>query len=185
MNALIFTEDNNLHITKPNGLRFKYDNVDKPNLGFDFDVIIYDNNEEFKIVNYDDNIPFEQQERTSLEDTDRDSIETYIEQSEAPQGVSLNGQIVDDLKHIVEDRIDACANNYRFRDLNECVYAGREGSNHPFRSEARRVLEYADASFNIGFQVQDEVLATREDHLKSMEEYAQQIPEPLVPQAVS
>ena len=53
MNALIFTEDNNLHLTKPNGLRYQFENVDKPNLGFDFDVLVYDN-EEFKILSYDD-----------------------------------------------------------------------------------------------------------------------------------
>tara|TARA_S200000501_G_scaffold365438_1_gene398890 strand:- start:277 stop:834 length:558 start_codon:yes stop_codon:yes gene_type:complete len=185
MNALVFTEDNNLHITKPNGLRFQYENVDKPNLGFDFDVIVYDNNEEFKILNYDDSKPFEQQERTSLEDTDRDSIETYIEQSEAPQGVSLNVQIVEDLRNIVQERIQECAQNYRFNDLNECNYVGREGSNHPFRSEARRVLEFADATYGISFQVQDEVLATREDHLKPIESYANEIPFPLSPTAVS
>ena len=50
MNAFIFTEDNNLHITKPNGLRFQFENVDKPNLGFEYDVVIYDK-EEFKILN--------------------------------------------------------------------------------------------------------------------------------------
>ena len=57
MNAFIFTEDNNLHITKPNGLRFQFENVDKPNLGFEYDVVIYDK-EEFKILNYDDSKSF-------------------------------------------------------------------------------------------------------------------------------
>ena len=42
MNQLIYTEDNNLHVTKPNGLRYQYENVEKPNLGFEFDVVIYD-----------------------------------------------------------------------------------------------------------------------------------------------
>ena len=55
MNQLIYTENNNLHITKPNGLRYEYKNVEKPNLGFEFDVIIYDMQEgEYKIVNYND-----------------------------------------------------------------------------------------------------------------------------------
>ena len=64
MNQLIYTEDNNLHVTKPNGLRYQYENVEKPNLGFEFDVVIYDMQEgEYKIVNYNDDISFEEQEK--------------------------------------------------------------------------------------------------------------------------
>ena len=73
MNAFIFTEDNNLHITKPNGLRFQFENVDKPNLGFEYDVVIYDK-EEFKILNYDDNKSFDEKERQPLEWSYRHAI---------------------------------------------------------------------------------------------------------------
>ena len=186
MNQLIYTEENNLHVTKPNGLRYQYENVEKPNLGFDFDVVIYDMQEgEYKIVNYNDDIPFEQQERTALEDSDMDAIEQFINQSEPPTGMCLNDQFMSDIENATRERIEDCSNHYRFPSFAECVYAGREGSNHPFRSEARRVMEFADATWSICFSTQEEIMATREDHLKPIESYANEIPFPLSPTAVS
>ena len=181
MNALIFTEDNNLHITKPNGLRYQFDNVEKPNLGFDFDVIVYDGDSEFKIVGYNDDIPFDEQDKHALVDEERDAIEQFIEQSEPPNGMSLNNQFMADLENLTHDKIEDCAIRYNFRNLNECVYAGREGSNHTYRSEARRVLEYADATWSICFQTQEEIMATREDHLKPFDEYVVVLPETVSP----
>lgn len=177
MNALIFTEDNNLHITKPNGLRFHFENVDKPNLGFEYDVVIYDK-EEFKILNYDDSKSFDEQEKQPLEDSDRDAIENYIANSEPPHGISLNNQLVDDIYGYAQDKIMEMADRMRFKDINDATYAGREGSNHPFRSDARRVLEYADSVYMCLIQVTEEIQATREDHLKEVDEYANLIPTP-------
>tara|TARA_B100000085_G_scaffold152675_1_gene138748 strand:- start:1218 stop:1778 length:561 start_codon:yes stop_codon:yes gene_type:complete len=186
MNQLIYTENNNLHITKPNGLRYEYKNVEKPNLGFEFDVIIYDMQEgEYKIVNYNDDLPFNEQEKSVLEDSERDAIEEFINQSEPPNGMCLNNQFMSDIENVTRDRINACADCYRFENLNECVYAGREGSNHPFRSEARRVLEFADAIWTVCFQTQEEINATREDHLKPFEEYMHVLPEPIGPDSIS
>ena len=65
-----------------------------------------------------------------------------------------------------------------FTDLGEVTFAGREGSNHPHRSNARRVMEYGDAVYNILDQVCAEVMATREDSLKDQEQYEQHIPRP-------
>jgi hypothetical protein len=78
------------------------------------------------------------------------------------------------------------ANNYLnevvdihgFTDLNEVIFAGREGSNHPQRSNARRVMEYGDAVYNVLDQICQEVRATREDTLKDMEEYMKHLPQP-------
>ena len=67
---------------------------------------------------------------------------------------------------------------YGFDNFVEVVYAGREGSAHPYRSEARRVLEYADAVWCCFVQVQDEINNTREDFLKEIEEYITVIPTP-------
>ena len=180
MNALVFTEDNNLHITKPNGLRYQFENVDKPNLGFDFDVIVYDN-EEFKIEKYDDEMPFDEQERKPLTETERNAIETYIENSEPPPNTSLNNQHIDELARTVYEYTEQQSQQYQFREFFECVYAGREGSNHPFRSDARVVMEYADSLNIIQCQIQDEIIATREDHLREMEYYKNQLPEPISP----
>jgi hypothetical protein len=179
-NALVFTEDNNLHITKPNGLRYQFENVDKPNLGFDFDVVVYDN-EEFKIVKYDDTKHFDENKREPLTDTDRDAIETYISNSEPPTNVNLNNQIIDELNENIYRNIEEMAQQWRFRDFNETIYAGREGSNHPFRSDARTVMEYADSVNVILVQVMDEIVATREDHLRDFDYYINQFPQPTNP----
>ena len=120
MNALVFTEDNNLHITKPNGLRYQFENVDKPNLGFDFDVIVYDN-EEFKIEKYDDEMPFDEQERKPLTETERNAIETYIENSEPPPNTSLNNQHIDELARTVYEYLEQQAQQYQFREFFECA----------------------------------------------------------------
>ena len=42
MNALIYTESGKLIIRKPNGLEWEYENVDQPELGFDYEVLVYD-----------------------------------------------------------------------------------------------------------------------------------------------
>ena len=42
MNALVYCEFGNLLVRKPNGLEYRFENVDKPDLGFDFDVLVYD-----------------------------------------------------------------------------------------------------------------------------------------------
>ena len=185
MNALIFTEDNNLHITQQNGLRYNYDNVSKPNLGFDFDVIIYDNRDEYKVVNYDDTKPFDQQNREPLTDTDRDAIESFITNSEPPQGVSLADQHCGDLQSYVDDMVNDMCGQYRFNDMTQVVYSRREGSNHPFRSDARRVMEYADATYSIFFQVVNEIQSTREDYIKDFESYSNQIPTPITNNSLS
>ena len=105
MNQLIYTEDNNLHVTKPNGLRYEYKNVEKPNLGFEFDVVVYDMQEgEYKIVNYNDDLPFAEQEKSALENSERDAIEDFINQSEPPNGMCLNNQFMSDIENVTRER---------------------------------------------------------------------------------
>ena len=38
---LIYTEDGVLNIQKPNGLRYIFENCDAPELGFEYDVLVY------------------------------------------------------------------------------------------------------------------------------------------------
>ena len=56
--------------------------------------------------------------------------------------------------------------------------ASREGSNHPLRSDSRRVLEYYDAVWNVYMNVANEIQSTREDVLKPYDDYAASIPGP-------
>ena len=42
-------------------------------------------------------------------------------------------------------------------------------------------MEYADSLNIIQCQIQDEIIATREDHLREMEYYKNQLPEPISP----
>ena len=70
------------------------------------------------------------------------------------------------------------ADSYGFTDMMDVVASGREGSNHPLRSDARRVLEYYDAVWNVYLNVVDEIRNTREDTLREFSEYSNQIPSP-------
>lgn len=177
MNELIYTENNDLMVTKPNGLQYKFENVDKPELGFDYDVLVY-SNEEFKIVNWHDDKEFQDQEREPLSPDEKDAVETYIDNSEPPMGVTLNSQYIDQLSQIANQYLESCSRGFSFGDLAEVTFVGREGSNHPYRSNARRVMEYGDALWHIFDQLMQEIVKTREDTLKPFELYVQELPQP-------
>ena len=61
MNALIYCENGNLTIRKPNGLEWQHEQVDKPELGFEYDVLVYDDIE-CKVEKWVENVPLEEQE---------------------------------------------------------------------------------------------------------------------------
>ena len=177
MNMLIYCENGNLTIRKPNGLEYTFENTDKPELGFDYDVLVYDDIE-VKILKWKDNTNFEDQEKINLVDTEVDAIETYIKNSAPAEGVSLQNQYSSQLQNMCSGYIAEQADSYGFTDMMDVVASGREGSNHPLRSDARRVLEYYDAVWNVYLNVVDEIRNTREDTLREFSEYSNQIPSP-------
>lgn len=176
---LIFTEDGNLQITKPNGLRYSFDNCDAPDLGFDYEMLVYADLE-IKIVKWKDGVDFEKQDALPLTDEEKDAIELYIENSEPPIGFNLNQQHKQEINNICHEFVKEVVHRYGFDDLIEVVFAGREGSSHPRRSAARRVAEYADAVWCCYVQIEDEINNTREDFLKEVDEYCVVIPTPLL-----
>lgn len=176
MNALIYTEDQKLIVRKPNGLQYEFDNTDQPELGFDFDVLVYDDIEVI-IEKWDNNLCFDDQQQREITQAEKDIIENYIENSEPPAGVTLNNQYAQDLINEVKNNIAEFVDNYGFDDLLEASYAGRDGSNHPYRSNARRILEYADSQYIIYDQLVNEIFSTREDYLKPLHDYINQLPQ--------
>lgn len=177
MNMLIYCENGNLTIRKPNGLEWSYENTDRPNLGFDYDVLVYDDIE-VKIMKWEEGVIFENQTKVTLADDEVDAIEQYIENSAPPEGVNLNNQYSEELVKLVNDYVNRQIHSYGFSSDVEVIAAGREGSNHPLRSDARRVLEYYDAIWNVYLNIMNEVKETREDLLKEFEFYANQLPNP-------
>ena len=177
MNMLIYCENGNLTIRKPNGLEYSFENTDKPELGFEYDVLVYDDIE-VKILKWDNDKKFDDQEKINLIDSEIDTIETYISNSAPPEGVSLQNQFSGNLQQIAEGYIMQQADTYGFSGTMDVIGAGREGSNHPMRSDARRVLEYYDAVWNVYLNVINEIKNTREDALKEFEEYSSQLPSP-------
>tara|TARA_B100001063_G_C16514944_1_gene428745 strand:- start:111 stop:656 length:546 start_codon:yes stop_codon:yes gene_type:complete len=174
---LIYCENGNLTIRKPNGLEWQYENTDRPELGFEYDVLVYDDIE-VKIMKWQEDVPFDNQEKITLGDDEVDAIEQYIENSSPPEHVNLNNQYSE---YLVEQCNNYCAEqvrSYGFTEVIEVIAAGREGSNHPLRSDARRVLEYYDAVWNVYVNVANEIKATREDLLLDYEHYLNQLPRP-------
>ena len=175
-NCFIFTEENRLIIRKPNGLQYEFDNVDRPELGFDYDVIVYDDIE-VKVINWDDTKEnFDDQEHVQLSSSDMDAIENYIEHSEPPLGITLANQFCIEITKRCRQEIDGACEDAGFDNLLEVLVAGREGSNHPQRSVARQVLEFTDAIADVSEQIQRDIQVTREDHMKHMDEYLSYIP---------
>lgn len=178
MNALVYCERNNLYIRKPNGLEYTFEGVDAPALGFNFDVLVYDDIE-VKIENWIDGKDFNQQTQLPLSPQEKDLIEQYIKNSEPPVGVSLQSQFAERLKNIEFEYISQTAEMYGFGDnFQYIIGAARDGSNHPLRSDARRVLEFFDAIGSVVVSLIDEIYATREDLIKPFEEYSKVIPTP-------
>jgi len=175
MNALIYDEKSNLFVRKPNGLQYDFNNVDRPALGFNFDVLVYDDIQ-VKIENWDDSKPFHEQEQVQLTDAEKDMVEIYIENSEPPIGHTLNGQYM----NILRDKFDELSNEavgiVGFNCPVDAMIAGREGSNHPHRSNARRYLEWYDSTANVVLDVSRIIDSTREDHLEDINSYLNQIP---------
>lgn len=177
MNMLIYCENGHLTIRKPNGLEWRHDNVDKPNLGFEYDVLIYDDIE-VKIMEWKDNVQFDEQEKISLTDVELDAIENYIANSVPPSDVTLSNQYSQQINDVGRDYMDQQTQAYGFENLVDVMAAGRDGSNHPLRSDARRVLEYYDVMWNIYVNIMNDVKSTREDLLPDVEEYLNRFPTP-------
>ncbi len=83
------------------------------------------------------------------------------------------------LNERVHQNVGAICDSYGFGCITDVLAAGREGSNHPLRSDARRVLEYHDAVWNVYISVIDEIQNTREDVLKDYYHYESMLPQPL------
>ena len=177
MNMLIYCENGNLTIRKPNGLEWRHENVDKPELGFEYDVLIYDDIE-CKVEKWVEGVVLDEQDKLPLSEIEKDAIEAYISNAEPPNGVSLNQQFIGRIAEIVRSNSVSQAEKYGFDDMVEVLIASREGSAHPHRSNARRVLEYIDAVTNVAEGVYREIAITREDTLKSLEDYILQLPPP-------
>ena len=64
-------------------LEYTFENTDKPNLGFDFDVVIYDDIE-VKILEWKDE-DFDSQQKINLNESEIDAIEQYIQNSAPPE----------------------------------------------------------------------------------------------------
>jgi len=174
----IYTENGDLKITKPNGLTYEFNNVDAPELGFEYDMIVY-SDVEVKIVKWNEELTFDSQEHVQLTDEEKDAIELYIENSEPPLGHSLNKQYIDQLNSFCHENVDGQLQIYGFDNVVDVLVAGREGSAHPRRSHARRVLEYVDAVWCCYQQIEEEIFNTREDYLKDINEYFSIVPQPL------
>jgi len=175
---LIYTENGELRITKPNGLSYSFENVDAPELGFEYDMLVY-SDIEVKVLKWDDSLGFDSQDHVKLNDEEKDAIELYIENSEPPIGYSLNNQFLRSINDLCHENVKSQCDVYGFDNEVDVLIAGREGSAHPRRSHARRVLEYIDAVWCCYQQVEEEILNTREDFLKDFEEYISVIPQPL------
>lgn len=113
MNALIYTEESKLIVRKPNGLQYDFENVDRPELGFDFDVLVYDDIE-VKILEWKEDLDFNDQDKVALTDEEKGEIERYIENSEPPLGYNLNTQYIRKLEEMVYVNIEKVANQYDF-----------------------------------------------------------------------
>lgn len=176
MNCFIYDENGDLKIIKNNGLKFSIDRSDKPELGFEYDILIYAD-EEFKVVNYDPDRPMEEQ-ILPLEDVEKDSIEEYILTVIPPTEYSLNKQYVEELTDMIKEYEKSSLEYYGFNDVNDCLIAGREGSNHPLRVSARQHFEFCDV-LHTQFEIcKDQISTTHEDNLRDMDFYRATFPSP-------
>ena len=171
MIAFIYTQDNTLRLRDQRGLKWEYEQADAPVLGFDYDYLVYDD-QKIKIIlekDKDGNVTGEK--ITDLTNDEIDAIENYVMSAEAPDGVSLNNQFANELYDFTGQNIHEMCNRMRFPSIQECMVAGREGSNHPFRSDARRCLEFYDQAWQIFEQLKNQIMTAPEDQLQDFQYY--------------
>ena len=119
MNALIYCENGNLTIRKPNGLEWQHEQVDKPELGFEYDVLVYDDIE-CKVEKWVENVPLEEQEGIFLI-RNRKRFCKLILITEPPMGVSLNTQYINRVGNVVRSNEETQCIKYGFDNMVEVL----------------------------------------------------------------
>jgi len=172
MIAFIYTQDNILRLRDQRGLKWEYDGADAPDLGFEYDYLIYDDQKIKVILERDkDGNPTGEEKITDLNNEEIDAVENYVMSSEPPADITLNLQYAHDLFDATHMNINEMCNRMRFPNIYEALTAGREGSNHPFRSDARRCLEFFDQAWQIYEQLKVQIMSAPEDQLHPFDHY--------------
>jgi len=171
---LVYDNDNQLHLINSTGLRWNYERADKPDLGFDYDYLFYNPTEDETFEIQGNVFPLSQEQI--------DSIEEYINLAEPPDICNLQNQFTDDLKHHIFEQFE----NGFFGDLGyngwgDLLITAREGSNDPYRAEARRCLEFRDFVMQSYYRLREEILASEDADLLPFEDYIGKLP--IVPQS--
>lgn len=171
MIAFIYDQDNSLKLRDSRGLKWEYQQADAPQLGFDYDFLVYDDQKIKIILEKDKEGNVTGENITDLTNDEIDAIENYVMGAEPPEGTTLNNQYANDLFDATNNHINEMCHRMRFPNIHEVMVAGREGSNHPFRSNARRVLEFYDQAWQIFEQLKNQIMSAPEDQLHEFEYY--------------
>ena len=169
---LVYDSDNVLHITNEKGLRWNYEKTQKPQFGFEYDLLFYNpfDNDKHLILN---------DEEIELEEEAIQEIEEYIRLCDPPAEVTLQAQFIEDLQDEVQDRINRVfemMDSAGFTNTAELVIASREMSNDPRRQIGRRILDWVDFINGVNYRIREEIQATIEIDLKSFDDYLDQLP---------
>ena len=169
---LVYDDENVLHITNDNGLRWNYEKTQKPQFSFDYDTLFY--------CPFDDETEyFLNEEKLPLSEEHISEIEEYIKLCDPPATVTMQKQIIEDLESEVENRLSKlqrCIDEFGFRNTAQLVIASREMSNDPRRQIGRRVLDWMDFINGVYYRLKEEINQTLEIDLKDYESYANQLP---------
>ena len=169
---LVYDDENVLHITNDNGLRWNYQKTQKPQFSFDYDALFYcpfDNETEYVLNG----------KKEPLSEEHISEIEEYIKLCDPPATVTMQKQIIEDLEEEVENRLSKLQRSideFGFRNTAQLVIASREMSNDPRRQIGRRVLDWMDFINGVYYRLKEEINQTLEIDLKDYESYANQLP---------
>ena len=166
---LVYDDQNVLHLRDERGLRWNYDRADAPDLCFDYDYLFYAPPEDEFFELNGESFPLEREQI--------DSIKEYISLAEPPDVMTLQGQYLGDLKFHIDDSMEEqILNNLNYNGWSEILVVGREGSQDPFRAEARRILEFRDFLMQTFYRIEEEIQATEDVDLLPMEDYINKLP---------
>tara|TARA_B100000123_G_scaffold244112_1_gene199263 strand:- start:1188 stop:1826 length:639 start_codon:yes stop_codon:yes gene_type:complete len=169
---LVYDDENVLHITNDNGLRWNYQKTQKPQFSFDYDALFY--------CPFDDETEYVLNgKKEPLSEEHISEIEEYIKLCDPPATVTMQKQIIEDLEDEVENRLSKLQRSideFGFRNTAQLVIASREMSNDPRRQIGRRVLDWMDFINGVYYRLKEEINQTLEIDLKDYESYANQLP---------
>jgi hypothetical protein len=162
-------EGGTLRVENAEGLRWQLAEVQKPAFLFDYDALSVTDERALRRLG------------ASIQPLALDEIrqvKTFVERLRPPPGVTLQRQMIGDLRALAHGLINSVVTQLEYDGLLDVAVTAREGSTDLYAEEARRVLTYVDSVWNAFYGLAAQIENTPKEELKAIKAYAEMMPFP-------